>query len=143
MAYEAKTRVEAQSVEDFLATVAPPARQDEARRLVALFHEVTGFEPCLWSGGMLGFGRYDYTYASGHSGTALATGFAPRKAEISIYIMPGYTDFSEILSRLGKHRKGKACLYLRHLSDADEAVLRELIRAGLNDLAKRWTVQPG
>lgn len=141
MAREAKTRVEAQSVEDFLTTVTPPERQAEARRLVAIFSEVTGFAPRLWSGGMVGFGRYDYTYASGHSGRALATGFAPRKAEISIYIMPGYTDFSAILSRLGKHRKGRACLYLRRLSDADEAVLRELIAAGLADLASRWEVQ--
>lgn len=142
MAYQAKTTVESTDVEDFLDALTPTARQSEARRLVTIFREVTGFAPRLWSGGMLGFGRYDYAYASGHSGTALATGFAPRKAEISIYIMPGYTDFSAILSRLGKHRKGKACLYLRHLDDADEAVLRELVRAGLADLETHWPVRP-
>lgn len=141
MAYEQKTKFEDQSVEAFLASVAPPERQAEARRLVQIFGEVTGWQPRLYTGGMLGFGRYAYTYASGHSGTALATGFAPRKAELSIYIMPGYADFSAILARLGKHRMGKACLYLKRLSDADEAVLRELIAAGLQDLQKRWVVE--
>lgn len=141
MAYEQKTKEEAQGVEDWLGGLAPPERQAEARRLVQVFREVTGWEPRLYTGGMVGFGRYAYTYASGHSGTAFATGFAPRKAELSIYIMPGYGDFGGILARLGKHRMGKACLYLRRLSDADEAVLRELIAAGLADLRKRWVVE--
>jgi hypothetical protein len=91
---------------------------------------------------MVGFGRYEYRYASGHSGQALATGFAPRKAELSIYIMPGYADFGGILAGLGKHRMGKSCLYLRRLSDANEDALRALIRAGLDDLAKQWPILP-
>jgi hypothetical protein len=66
--------------------------------------------------------------------------FAPRKAKLSIYIMPGYTDFSNILTRLGKHTKGKSCLYLNKLADADTAVLEELIRAGLADLKTHWPV---
>ncbi len=142
MAYEAKTKVLEMTVPAFLDSVAPPARQAEARRLVQLFGEVTGFGPRLYTGGMVGFGRYAYTYASGHSGVSLATGFAPRKADLSIYIMPGYADFGPILARLGKHRMGKACLYLRHLSDADEAVLRELIAAGLDHLKTHWPVEP-
>lgn len=96
----------------------------------------------LWNGGMLGYGRYDYTYETGRTGTWFATGFAPRKAKLSIYIMPGYTDFGPILDRLGKHKKGKSCLYLNKLEDADLDVLAELIRAGLSDLATRWPVHP-
>ena len=91
---------------------------------------------------MLGYGIYDYTYASGRSGQFLATGFSPRKSKLSIYIMPGYADFGHILNRIGKHTVGKSCLYLNRLDDADEAVLAELIRAGLGDLAKRWPVHP-
>jgi hypothetical protein len=140
MAYEAKLKAEDQTVEQFLAAVEPPARQAEARRLVQIFSEVTGYAPRVYSHGMVGWGRYDYTYATGHSGTAFATGFAPRKAELSIYVLPGYGDFGPILQRLGKHRVGKACLYLRHLTDADEGVLRELIAAGLADLKSRWPV---
>lgn len=141
MAYAQKTKVEAQDVEDWLAGVTPPERQAEARRLIGLFREVTGWEPRLYTGGMVGFGRYAYTYDSGHSGTSMATGFAPRKAELSIYVMPGYGDYGGILARLGKHKMGKACLYLKRLSDADESVLRELIAAGLQDLARRWVVE--
>ena len=140
MAYQAKTRQEDETIAAFLDRVEPPQRQAEARRLVAIFGQVTGDEPRLYTGGMVGFGRYDYTYASGHSGTSMATGFAPRKAELSLYILPGYGNFAPILARLGPHRIGKACLYLRHLDAIDEAALRDLIAAGLDDLRQRWPV---
>ncbi|MGQ0609841.1 MAG: DUF1801 domain-containing protein [Paracoccaceae bacterium] len=142
MAYEAKLKIEPMQPGAFLDAVEPPQRQAEARHLARIFNEVTGYAPRVYSHGMLGWGRYSYTYATGHSGTSFATGFAPRKAELSIYILPGYADFSAILGRLGKHRVGKSCLYLRHLADADESVLRELIAAGLKDLGTRWPVSP-
>ena len=141
MAHEGKTTVEAQSLDDFLNAVQPPQRQAEARRLVPIFADVSGYRPRIHTGGMVGFGRYAYTYASGHSGVSLATGFAPRKAELSIHIMPGHADLGHILSRLGKHRMGKGCLYLRRLDDVDAAVLRELIAAGLADLKTHWPVE--
>ena len=131
----------AQTIDAFLDNL-PPDRQAEARRLVEIFRVATGYAPRVYSHGMVGFGTYAYTYATGHSGTSFATGFAPRKADLSIYIMPGYQDFSAILHRLGKHKLGKACLYLRRLNDADEAVLTELIQAGLADLKTRWPVMP-
>jgi hypothetical protein len=142
MAYQAKTKVEPLSVAAFLDSVDPPNRQAEARRLVTIFAEVTGWQPRLYTGGMIGFGSYDYTYDSGHSGRSMATGFAPRKADLSIYILPGYDDMTALLARLGKHRIGKACLYLRHLSDADEVVLRQIIAQGLDGLRQRWPVTP-
>jgi hypothetical protein len=126
---------------DWLATVVPE-RRAEAARLLVIFGEETGLRPQLWPGGIAGFGRYAYRYDSGHAGESLATGFSPRTADLSIYIMPGDADYTAILARLGKHRKGKACLYLRRLSDADESVLRELIRVGLADLSAKWPVQP-
>lgn len=129
-----------EDVTAFLQDLTPERRQAEAVELDALFRRVTGWEPEKYKGGMLGYGRYDYTYASGRTGSSLATGFAPRKAKLSIYIMPGYTDFSDILARLGKHTKGKSCLYLNKLADADLAVLEELIRAGLADLKTHWPV---
>ena len=131
------------SVEAFLDAVEPARRRADARVLDALFRKVTGWQPVLWGSSMLGYGRYAYTYASGHSGQSLATGFAPRKANMVVYIMPGYADFSEILSRLGPHKLGKSCLYLGALSKVDHDVLAELIRAGLADLGKRWDISPG
>lgn len=129
-------------VAEFLAKVEPPRRHAEAAELNALFRKVTGWQPRFYKGGMLGYGRYDYTYTSGRSGSTFATGFAPRKAKLSIYIMPGYANFDPILARLGKHCKGKSCLYLNKLADADLDVLAELIRAGLEDLNGHWPVQP-
>lgn len=96
----------------------------------------------MWGPSIIGYGRYHYIYDSGREGDFLATGFSPRKANLSIYIMPGYTDFGEILSRLGKHKIGKSCLYVTKLADIDLDVLAELIRAGLKDLDQKWPVQP-
>ena len=129
-------------VADFLEQVEPGRKRDEARRLDAIFRETTGFAPVMWGPSMIGYGRYHYVYASGREGDFLATGFSPRRSAHSIYILPGYADFSDILGRLGKHKTGKSCLYVTKLADIDEDVLRELIRAGLADLATHWPVVP-
>jgi hypothetical protein len=96
----------------------------------------------MWGGSIIGFGRYHYRYASGREGDFLATGFAPRKASMSVYIMPGYQDYSEILKRLGPHKTGKACLYITRLDQIDMDCLAELIRQGLKDLEKLYPVYP-
>ncbi len=140
--YQQKTHATAASVEAFLAAVPHPTRRADAQALDRIFRAVTGFAPRMWGDTMVGYGSYSYTYATGHSGTALATGFSPRKANLSIYIMPGYADHGPILARLGKHKLGKSCLYVTRLADIDTGVLAELIRAGLADLGARWPVQP-
>jgi len=127
-------------VSAFIDGVTPERKQDEARRLDALFREVTGYQPYM-NGKIIGYGRYRYVYDSGRKGVWLATGFSPRKAAHSIYIMPGYADFGSILARLGKHKTGKACLYVNKLADVDQEVLKELIRAGLDDLGRRWPIE--
>ncbi len=137
-----KTRPTGADVDEFLCAVTPQGRSDEARILDQLFRDVTGFSPVMWGTSIVGYGRYHYTYASGREGDFLATGFSPRKASFSIYIMPGYADFETILGRLGKHRMGKSCLYVNKLEDIDMDVLGELIRAGLRDLESRWEVMP-
>lgn len=130
------------AAETLLAGLEPARRQDEARRLDALFREVTGWAPRVWSGRMLGYGAYHYRYASGREGDFLATGFSSLKARHSIHILPGYTDHSAILARLGKHKTGRSCVYVNKLADIDLAVLDELIRAGLDDLRTHWPVVP-
>jgi hypothetical protein len=139
---KAALTVEGDGAAAFLAAVEPPARRDEAARLDAIFRRATGFGPRLWGGSMLGYGRYAYRYESGHSGVSLATGFAPRKAELVLYILPGHAGYAPILADLGPHRLGKACLYLRRLEGVNEAALDRLIRAGLADLGSRWTIEP-
>ena len=130
------------SVTDFLAAVEPETRRADAAALDALFREVTGFEPRMWGPAIVGYGRYHYVYKTGREGDFLATGFSPRAREFSIYIMPGYADFGDILDRLGKHKIGKSCLYVRRLSDIDMGVLKQLVRAGLKDLATHWDIRP-
>ncbi len=139
---ENKTQPTEVDVADFLAQVEPEQRRIDGQRLDALFREVTGFEPRMWGPTIVGYGRYHYVYDSGREGDYLATGFSPRKANLVLYIMPGYADFGGILDRLGKHKLGKSCLYINKLADVDETVLAELIRAGLKDLDSRWKVQP-
>ena len=89
---------------------------------------------------IIGYGSYDYTYESGHSGTSLATGFSPRKANLVLYIMPGYQDYGAMLERLGKHKLGKACLYINKLADVDMAVVEEIVATGVKDLGTRWPI---
>lgn len=127
-------------VEAFFSAL-PAQKQVEARCLDAIFQQATGFKAKLWPHSIIGYGVYHYVYDSGREGDCQATGFSPRAAKHSIYIMPGYANFSEILNRIGKHKMGKACLYVNKLADIDTDVLAELIRAGLEDLNQRWTVK--
>jgi len=139
---ENKTKPTQMAVEDFLAVVEPERKREEARELDALFRKVTGFNPVMWGPSMIGYGSYHYVYESGREGDMLATGFSPRKAQHSIYILPGYADYGPILERLGKHSKGKSCLYVKKLADIDLQVLAELIETGLKDLSAKWPVKP-
>ncbi|MYA86986.1 MAG: DUF1801 domain-containing protein [Boseongicola sp. SB0662_bin_57] len=139
---ENKTRPNDADVMAFLNAVEPERRRADALRLNEIFREVTGFEPVMWGASIVGYGSYHYVYKSGREGDFLATGFSPRKASLTIYIMPGYADFEDTLKRLGKHRTGRSCLYINRLDAVDEDVLRELIAAGLHDLGSRWPVAP-
>lgn len=136
-----KTQATDADVTDFLAAVEHPTRRADGLALDQVFRKVTGFTPRMWGPSLVGYGSYHYVYDSGREGDFLATGFAPRKANLSIHIMPGYQDYSEILSRLGKHKIGKSCLYVNKLADIDVNVLEELIAAGLRDLAGYWPVR--
>ncbi|MGH1355217.1 MAG: DUF1801 domain-containing protein [Thalassovita sp.] len=135
-----KTVATDHSVTDFLNAVEHPTRRADGLVLLELFQVATGYDPVMWGGSIIGFGRYDYRYKSGREGSFLATGFSPRKSNLSIYIMPGYQDYSAILERLGKHKLGKSCLYVNKLADIDQGVLQELIQAGLKDLNQFWPV---
>lgn len=139
---ENKTIATPADVLAFLDEVEHSGRRADGQTLNALFSRVTGFPAKMWGPSIIGFGRYHYLYKSGREGDFLATGFSPRASNMSIYIMPGYQDYSDILGRLGKHKLGKSCLYVNKLEDIDLAVLEELIRAGLKDLDALWPVHP-
>ncbi|WP_019959783.1 DUF1801 domain-containing protein [Woodsholea maritima] len=137
---ENKTQATCVDVHRYLAGVEPQRRREDSLILLDLFQEATGWQPRMWGPSMVGFGRYHYKYDTGREGDFFATGFAPRKAKMVAYIMPGYQDYSDILSRLGKHKLGKSCLYFNTLADLDLEVLKTLIKTGIRDLAQKYEV---
>lgn len=132
--YEAKTKVEAQTPRAYIQSLEPERRRADALRLLEIFEEETGWEAELWSGGMIGFGRYDYMYKTGHSGTAMRVGFAPRKGKTSLYTWLEDPRRAELLGRFGKHTTGVGCIYFNKLADVEEGVLREMIRAAVDSM---------
>ena len=137
-----KTQANDISVADFIQSVEHPMRRSDAIVLDAMFRRITGWTPRMWGPTIVGYGSYHYIYDSGREGDGLACGFSPRKTSQSIYIVPGYQDYSDILSRLGKYKIGKSCLYVTKLADVSMALLEELVRTGLDDLAKKYPVTP-
>ena len=126
------------SVDAFLATVENPRRRADARRVLDLMREVTGEPPKMWGSSIVGFGSYRYRYASGRDGSSLVVGFAPRKQNLVLYIMPGFSSHAALLSRLGKFRTGKSCLYVNRLDDVDLSVLEELVRESVAEMRRRY-----
>lgn len=124
---ELKTKQNDESVAGFLGSIEDENKRAEAHQVLELMREVTGEEPSMWGGSIVGFGRYHYKYESGREGDWFLTGFSPRKQNFSLYIMSGFEQYDELMTRLGKHKTGKSCLYIRSLDDVDHSVLRELI----------------
>lgn len=133
-----KTQPTAASPEGFIQSIDNVGRQSDAQRLLQLFAEVTNLQAKMWGPSIIGYGRYRYKYESGREGEFFLTGFSPRKANLVLYILPGYLDLQEKLARLGKHKVGKSCLYINRLSDIDEAVLREIIDYGLQYMRGKY-----
>jgi hypothetical protein len=124
---ELKTQKTDASVDAFIDSIENAARRRDCRAVCELMREITGEEPAMWGTSMVGFGSYHYKYASGREGDWFLTGFASRKDSLTMYIMAGFSEYEALLSRLGKHKTGKACLYVKTLDDIDLGTLRELI----------------
>jgi hypothetical protein len=124
---ELKTKPNDASVQDFLQAVADERKREDSFTVLELMREITGAEPRMWGDSVVGFGRYHYKYSSGHEGSWFLTGFAPRKQNLTLYIMSGFDGYDDLLARLGKHKTGKACLYINRLAEVDLEVLRELV----------------
>ena len=132
-----KTHPTDADVQAFIDTVENPQRRDDCRRTVAIMQELTGVEPEMWGDAIIGFGRYTFTYDSGHSGEWFLTGLSPRKQALTLYIMSGFKRYDELVARLGKFKTGKVCLYIKKLDDVDLDVLRELITASITHLQEK------
>ena len=135
---ENKTKPTEAGVEDFLRAVPDEKKRADALVLCQLIREVTGSEPKMWGSSIVGFGTYHYTYASGHSGDAAVVGFSPRKQNLTVYIMPGFDGYGDLLARLGKFKTSKACLYINKLSDIDPDVLRTLVAESVKAMQAQY-----
>ena len=120
----------------FLNSIENPQKRQDSLAILELMQEVTGEPPVMWGDSIVGFGSYHYKYASGREGDWLATGFSPRKQAITLYIMPGFERYGELMARLGKHSIGKSCLYIKKLADIDLATLRALVRLSVEEISK-------
>lgn len=132
---ENKTQITDVDPADFIEEVDHDRKREEAKVLDAMFRKVTGLMPKMWGPSIIGYGAYHYRYASGHEGDAPRVGFSPRKAKHSIYVLgcgddDEETAFAPLLARLGKHSRGRACLYVNKLADIDLDVLEEMMQLG-------------
>lgn len=131
---EAKTKPTKESVTQFLNKIPDAARREDCFAIAKMMEEITGSKPQMWGPSIVGFGTYRYKYASGHEGDWPITGFSPRKQDLTLYLMIGCDKYEELLGQLGKHRKSKACLYIKRLSDVHVPTLKKLIKASVKDL---------
>jgi hypothetical protein len=115
------------SVEAFLLSVENVERRGDTRAVLAIMERITGQPPVMWGESIIGFDTYHYKYASGREGDWMLSAVSPRKAALTVYIMPGFEKFPDLMEKLGKYKTGSSCLYLKRLSDADPDVLEKLI----------------
>jgi hypothetical protein len=131
-----KTKVNAGSVDGFL-TRQEAARRVDCRALDAIFRRATGEPGRMWGASIVGYGSYTYTYPSGRTGDWMLGGFSPRAQNLTLYLMDGFAEHGPLLSRLGPHSTGKACLYIKRLADVDAGVLEELVRRSIKAVRQR------
>jgi hypothetical protein len=133
-----KTKPTAVSAERHVAAIANEEQRNDARTLVALMRRVTKQEPRMWGPTIVGFGSYHYKYASGHEGDSPLTGFAVRGRELVVYIAPAFEGRDVLLAKLGKHKTGKVCVYIRRLANVDLKILETLVVRSVADTKSRY-----
>ncbi len=135
---ELKTKENDASVAAFLDAVPDEKRRADARTVMEMLERVTGCPPRMWGTSIIGFDRYDYIYESGRSGSLCIIGVSPRKAALTLYIMPGFRIYDELMAKLGKYKTGKSCLYIKRLEDIDMKVLEKLAAASVKWMRKKY-----
>jgi hypothetical protein len=136
--YEAKTKPTEISPKSYLGAIDDDERRKDCKELAAMMKRVTGSAPKMWGPSIVGFGTYHFKYDSGHEGDGPIAGFSSRKGDITIYLASGYlAKAGALLAKLGKHKAGKACLYVKRLSDVQPAVLERLIEQSAAEVRSR------
>ena len=133
-----KTKPTEVSAKSHIAAIANEEQRNDAHTLVALMRRVTRQEPRMWGPSIVGFGSYHYKYASGHEGDSALTGFAVRGRELVVYIAPVFEGRDDLLAKLGEHKTGKVCVYIRRLANVDLKVLETLVARSAADTKRRY-----
>lgn len=131
-----KTKPTDQNVEEYLKKVENPTKREDSFKILELMKDITNEEPTMWGDSIIGFGSYHYKYKTGREGDWFVTGFAPRKQNLTLYIMSGFDRYDELLRKLGKHKLGKSCLYINKLKDIDTSILREIVKQSIEFVRK-------
>jgi len=129
-------------VEEFVAAIDKEQKREDTQALIKIMEEESGFQAYM-TGNIIGFGSYHYVYDSGREGDAVVVGFSPRKANLTVYIMPGFANYQELLKDLGKYKLGKVCIYNNKLADVDTAVLRKIIKQSVAEMVGKYEVKEG
>lgn len=124
---ENKTKVTEASVDSYLQAIEDSSRREDCKSLARLMTDATGYQPRMWGTSIVGFGSYHYKYESGREGDACLTGFSSRKTDITVYLVKDFPGQQQLLSKLGKYKAGKGCIYIRKLSDVDLEILAGLV----------------
>lgn len=132
-----KTAPTKASVKNFLASIENETQRKDALAVAGMMEQITKTKPQMWGPTVVGYGKYRYRYESGREGDWFLTGFSPRKAALTLYIMGGFADEADLMAKLGKHKTGKSCLYIKKLEDVDTKVLKQLIRKSVQSVKKR------
>ena len=135
---ENKTQKTEASVTAFLDSVADEKKKSDSYTLLEMMKRLSGEEAKMWGPSLVGFGTYHYKYESGREGVFFRIGFSPRKQALTVYIMPGFKRFDELMSQLGKYKTGKSCLYIKKLEDVEVNVLEELVVQSLAYMAEKY-----
>ncbi|MCF4099856.1 DUF1801 domain-containing protein [Maritalea mediterranea] len=133
-----KTQPTSVSVEAFLNTIEDDQKRADAFKIKEMIERLSGDTAQMWGTAIIGCGTYHYKYEGGREGNFMRVGFAPRKANLVLYIMSGFSEYEALLDNLGKHKTGKSCLYVKRLSDIDESVLEEIITLSLAYMAQKY-----
>ena len=134
-----KTQPTDASVMTFLNSIEDKQKREDSLSILDIMENASGEHATMWGPSIVGFGRYHYKYESGREGSWFLTGFSPRKQNMSVYIMPGFEQFDELVGKLGKYSTGKSCLYFKKLSDIDREVLSRLISESVAYMRKKYS----
>lgn len=135
---ENKTKPTRQSVSAFIRAIEDDQKRADSKTVMKMMEQITKEKPKMWGSSMVGFGTYHYKYASGQEGDWAVTGFSPRKQALTIYIMPGFSEYGALMKKLGKYKTGKSCLYIKKLADVDQKVLKELVKQSVSSMKKKY-----